>query len=207
MEPRGSACAAEREQQMIYSMLRKTVVFYMLTGIALGLIILSVSLLSKHEKNLRETTGKFEIIRTNTSKTKQASDDMARIMSRIDAALPSDYPSRSHRELMLFVLDDIKMNIRGSEITVTDFEEKDGGLTLPVNIKIYFGNNYALLASYIEYLQSLRFPYLAIKDIMLEKTADATPVKTSARADVIICKITGFLTMPSERRTETRRHG
>jgi len=81
------------------------------------------------------------------------------------------------------------MTIKGADITVTNFADKAGEITLPVNIRIPV-DDYAVLVNNIGYLQSLNFPYLAVNNIVI--------VKVGGPSGAIICKIDGSLRMPGK---------
>lgn len=178
---------------MIYGGLKRHVTYQLWAGIALSIIIFFVSILGRYEKSLSQTVGRLEVVRVNAQKMKQDVAQMESLMRRIDALLPADYNSRSHREIILLALDDIKMAVKGGEITVTNFEDKVGELSLQTNI-IMPVNNWTSLVNDVKYLSSKRFPYFRIKNVVVE-AKDGSKTTTSA----LICKIEGSIKMPAER--------
>jgi len=164
--------------------------YHIITGIVLSVAIILAVALNRYENSFLDATGRFDLIRINAVRVKQSIAEMDSAMKKIRAMLPPDYDSRTHRELVLLALDDIKINFKGSEITVTNFEEKDGEISLPVNIKTPV-DNYTVLVKRTGYLQSLRFPHFVIKGLTIEKASD--------KEGVIILKIEGSLKMPIER--------
>ena len=172
---------------MIYSELKRTVTLHLIAGITLGIIIVSVTLLTKYEYSLLDTIRKFELIRINALRMKQTAMDIDSVIKGINNLLPPYYYSKSHKEGILLALDDIKMNIKGANITITDFAPKEGEITLPLNISIPV-DDYAVLVNNIGYLQSLNFPYLAINNIVIAKAGGPSGA-------IIICKIDGSLRM------------
>jgi len=174
---------------MIYSELKRTVTLHLIAGITLGIIIVSVTLLTKYEYSLLDTIRKFELIRINALRMKQTAMDIDSVIKGINNLLPPYYYSKSHKEGILLALDDIKMNIKGANITITDFAPKEGEITLPLNISIPV-DDYAVLVNNIGYLQSLNFPYLAVNNIVI--------VKAGGPSGAIICKIDGSLRMPGK---------
>lgn len=176
---------------MIYGELKRPVTFHLIAGIVLSAIIVSVIVLAKYEKSLSDTTKRSGLIRTNALKVEQAVIDTDSAMRKIDGLLPSYYHSRSHKEIMLLALDGIKTAIKGADITVTNFDERGGEIILPVNISIPV-DSYLHLVSNIGYLQSMNFPFFAIKNIVIEKAAGKP-------SDAILCKIEGSLRMPAKK--------
>jgi len=175
---------------MIYSELKRTVTLHLIAGITLGIIIVSVTLLTKYEYSLLDTIRKFELIRINALRMKQTAMDIDSVIKGINNLLPPYYYSKSHKEGILLALDDIKMNIKGANITITDFAPKEGEITLPLNISIPV-DDYAVLVNNVGYLQSLNFPYLAINNIVIAKAGGPSGA-------IIICKIDGSLRMPGK---------
>lgn len=178
---------------MIYNELRKAVSYHLWAGIALSIVIISVSILGRYEKSLLQTMGRIEVVSINMQKMNQDIAQMDSLVKRINALLPSEYESKSHREIMLLALDDIRMNIKGAEIKVASFEDKEGELSLQANIVIPV-SDWTLLVNEIRYLQSLRFPYFGIKNIVIEEK-DVSKTEAGAPA----CKIEGYLKMPAEK--------
>jgi len=176
---------------MIYVDLRKTLSRYIIAGIILSVDIIFIIILNRYESSLLDDSSRFDLIRINAVRVKQSIAEMDSAMKKIRKMLPSDYDSRTHRELILLALDDIKINFKGSEITVTNFEEKEGKISLPVNIKIPV-NSYTALVKKVGYLQSLRFPNFVFKGLIIEKASDKDE-------GVIILRIEGSLKMPIER--------
>lgn len=172
-----------------YKELKKPVAIHLIAGIVLSTVIIFVIVLAKYEKTLLDTISKFELIKINSSKMKQAAADMDSAMKRVNSQLPPYYYSKSHKEIILLALDEIKTTIKSADITVTNFDDKTGGIILPVNISTTV-TDYTQLVNNIGYLQSLNFPYFAIKNILIEKMLEKS---------VIICKIDGSLRMPAER--------
>ncbi len=175
---------------MIYAQLKKTIIYHLISGITLSAVVIALLLLNKYDNNFIDAIGKYQLIRINAYKMKQAMADMDSAMNRINTVLPSEYGSKSHRELLLFTLDDIKMAFKGSEIAVTHFDEKEGELFLPVNISFPF-DDYSMALKRIGYLQSMKIPQFKIKHVGIDSGADK-------QTKVVLCKIDGFLKMPLE---------
>lgn len=173
---------------MIYSELERTITRHLVAGITLSVIIFSVIALGKYKNSLLDATSRSELIRINALKMKENTIHMDSVIKRMNSLLPHDYYSKSHRELLLLALDNIKMTIKGSVITVTNFDEKADEITLPVNISIPV-DDYVSLVNNIGYLQSMRFPHFVIKNVVMERAADS---------GTIICRIDGLLKMPGK---------
>lgn len=176
---------------MIYTALKKHLSYYLITGIILSMVIISCISLRRYKDSLSDTVSKTGVIRINADNMKQAASGMDLTMERIRNVLPENYFSRSNREILLLALDAIKMNIKGSELSVTGFNEGAGLISLPVNIRISPGD-YTALVNDIGYLQSMNLPQFDIRNISIEKSADK-------QYDSITCAVDGVLKMPAER--------
>lgn len=181
---------------MIYNYLKRNINYYLISGLALCIVIFGIFLLVKYEKSLSDAVAGQENIRNNMVKMEQAIRDMDSLVKKMNILLPKDYNHRSHQELLLFALDDIKTIFKGSEITVTRFEEQEGELFLPVTIKFYL-DDYSMLLRRIGYLQSLKFPHFTIKNVNIGEATDK-------QTKVIICIIEGLLKMPAQRLGEIK---
>jgi hypothetical protein len=162
----------------------------MLSGFILGLVILLVYFMNMYHKSVTTAVIKMNQVVANTLSMKQSIDDIDSVMNRVINLLPKNYSEKSHKELLLFALDDIKTLFKGGEITITGFEEKAGELLLAINIKTPV-TNYKNVVKDVEYLQNLRFPSFHIKAMVIEKTAD------KQKDDLLICKIEGALKIPA----------
>lgn len=171
---------------MIYRELKKIIIYHLVTGIIFSIILLSVLMLNKYENSMVDTVSRFELIKTNTLKMKHSAEDIESGIRHIESLLPDDLYTRSLQELIFLALDDIKTAFKRSEVTVTNFDEKMGTVSLPISIKIPT-DSYAMLINNIGYLQSLKFPYYTIRSIVITK---------SQVMPEFICTIDGFLKMP-----------
>ncbi len=144
---------------MIYRELKKIIIYHLVTGIIFSIILLSVLMLNKYGNSMVDAVSRLELIKTNTLKMKHSAVDIESRIKHIESLLPDDFYTRSLHELIFLALDDIKTALKRSEVTVTNFDEKMGTVSLPVSIKIPT-DSYAMLINNIGYLQSLKFPYL-----------------------------------------------
>jgi len=171
---------------MIYRELKKIIIYHLVTGIIFSIILLSVLMLNKYGNSMVDTISRLELIKTNTLKMKHSAADIESGIRHIESLLPDDLYTRSPQELIFLALDDIKTALKRSEVTVTNFDEKMGTVSLPVSIKIPT-DSYAMLINNIGYLQSLKFPYYTITSIAITKSQGMSG---------FICAIDGFLKMP-----------
>lgn len=174
---------------MIYERLKKVLTYYLLTGIVLGVVVISIALIGKYKENLAQSIDSFEKIRVNSTRMAKATEEKERIIREIKGLLPATYHSTSNEELLLSAIDSIKANIRGSDITITNIENKGGELTLPVSIRTAF-DSYGMLVDRVGYLQGLDYPHFRVEKIHIER---------SEEMGGLICNITGTFTIPAEK--------
>lgn len=180
---------------MFYEGLKKDLIYHIIAGIIFSIILFIIIFLSKYERSLNETINKLELMRGNVLKMESTVKDMVKVMRQIDAGLPSDYYSKSHREIILSAIGDIKAAIRRAEVTLIDFEKKEGEVLLPVIIKFPV-KNYTTMTKNIGYLQSLRFPHFQINYITVTVPEGEGELRT-------VCEIKGSLKMPVKKLKNT----
>lgn len=175
---------------MIYIKLKKYLLWYMLSGFLLAAVIILISLINMYHSSVSTAVAQMNQIKANVSDMRQSIEDIDSAMKKITSLLHKNYPDKSHKELLMLAIDDIKMIFKDGEITITGFEEKEGELLLGINIKANI-TNYKKFVSDVEYLQNLRFPSFHFKTIMIEKPVD------KKSDDILSCKIEGILKIPS----------
>ena len=180
---------------MISERLKKNLIYYLLTGIVLGVVVIAVVLIGKYEENLAQSIDSFERIRMNSIRMSKATEEKERIIRDIKELLPARYHSTSNEELLLSAIDSIKANIRGCDITIANIEKKGGELTLPVSIRIS-SDSYGMLVDRVGFLQGLTYPHFRVESILIER---------SEEMGGLICKISGAFTIPAEK-VEGERH-
>jgi len=175
---------------MIQILLKRYFLWYMLSGFILGLVILLVYFMNMYHKSVTTAVIKMNQVVANTSSMRQSIDDMDSVIKMVINLLPKNYSEKSHKELLLYTLDDIKTLFKGGEITITGFEEKAGELVLAINIKTPV-TNYKNFVKDLEYLQNLRFPSFHMKSMLIEKVTD------KQKDELLTCKIEGILKIPA----------
>ncbi len=174
---------------MINTKIKKYLRSHILSGFMLGVVIVSATFVSMYYDSIDSAVNKMNRVVVNTSKMRQSIQDIDLAMKKINNLLPKNYYEKSHKELLLFALDDIKAVFKDAEITISSFEEDKGELLLGIGIKTSM-ENYRNFLKQLEYLQNLRFPSFHLKTIVIEKS------HYKQRDDVMTSKIEGVLKMP-----------
>jgi hypothetical protein len=170
-----------------FDYLRNIFPLYLISGIVLGLILFSLIIIHRYNNYLTDI---LDVIK-NTTLTKE---HIRNQINKIDAVikyikddLGLDVITDAYSERLIFqALDDIKTNLKDASITVTSFEEIEGGKRLPVEISASM-KNYRMVIDYVNYIESFRIPKYKINYISISKEQTGT----------IALNIKGALIMPS----------
>jgi len=164
---------------------------YVISGVILGLSVFSLIIIHKYNAYLTDT---LETINKMTSHRKQIEEQIGRIdtmMRYIKDSLNLNAEERITPEMLILkTLDEIKTNLKGSKINVTNFKKTQGMKVLPVDIKAPM-RDYRMILDYLAYIESLRLPRYKINYISV----------TKERVGTVVLNIRGSLIAPSE--TET----
>jgi hypothetical protein len=140
-----------------YDYLRNDFSVYLISGVALAVAVLSMLLLHKYTAY---QNNRLELItRISLNKDKARND-----IVRMDAWLKqlTDDPvlnvKEAHLDRSFFRrLDEIKERLKGASISITQFADKDGNKTLPLQLSVPV-SSYAMLVDYMGYIESAALP-------------------------------------------------
>lgn len=180
---------------MAYGNLGRTAIYHLLAGLALSIVFIVVLTLYRYERSLLTHSKRIEAVRMNTIKLSEETTILDALKKKIDVMLPSEYNSKSHRELMLLALDGIKTNIKMSEVKVSNFEEAGGEVSLKANLTIPV-NDWNIFLKDLHYLQNLQIrglPFFDIKSILIKAGG------AESSGGLPVCAIEGSFKMPVER--------
>jgi len=153
------------------SMLARPLKIHLVAGVFCSLVFLTFLLLEKYNAHLESETEKLSIVQTNFDQMIKTVDQIDLTLDKVRAVLPADYEERSNRELMFMALDEMRSVLKGADIMVSDFVENPElkEIRIPINIFVPLKTYRAMLEN-TGYLQSLKFPFLTINGIRIEKT-------------------------------------
>lgn len=145
--------------------------FHLVVGIFCSVVFISFLLLEKYNAHLESETEKLTIVQTNFDQMIKTVDQIDLTLDKIKTFLPYDYEKRSNRELLFISLDEVRKRLKGADIMVSDFVENHAlkEIQIPVNMFLPLKSYQAMLKN-VGYLQSLKFPFLTISGIRIEKT-------------------------------------
>lgn len=177
---------------MAYGNLGRTAIYHLLAGVALSIVFIVVLTLYRYERSLLTHSKRIEAVRMNTIKLSEETAILDALKKKIDLMLPSEYNSKSHRELMLLALVGLKTKLNGSEVKVSNFEEAGGELSLKTTLTIPV-DDWNILLKDIQYLQAPRLPSFDIKSLLIKAGG------AESSGGLPVCVIEGSLKLPAER--------
>ena len=153
------------------SMHGRSLKFLLAASIFCSVVFLSFLLFEKHNAHLESETEKLTIVQTNFDQMIKAVDQIDFTLDKIKTVLPTDYEEKSNRELLFISLDEMRKGLKGADIMISDFVENPAlkEIQIPINIFLPLKSYRAMLEN-VGYLQSLKFPFLTISGLRIEKT-------------------------------------
>ena len=171
--------------------LRKGIYYHLIAGLLLCAALGTLLLVSKYKYNLLKATADLEVIRMNVLKMEHVIRVMREKQSVAIRLLPTDYSSRSHREILLLALEATRDSVKTANITVGNFLDENGETVLPVVLE--FGvDQYEKALNVMGHLQGLRFPYYKTEHVSIKRNEGTYES---------IWKIEGTFRIPSEKIT------
>lgn len=175
---------------------KKTVLCHLVAGAVFSVLLFMNMLALDYSGHLERQISALETVRVKAVVMTRAAKRMAGAVREIEVYLPRGYEKVTNRELMLISLDGLKARVEGVEVTVNEFSEKGGVITLPVHIEVPV-KSYGRVLEVIGGLQYMRFPRFDIEEVRLEQDDTSGTVS----------KISGTLSMPSEKVRELNVEG
>ena len=164
-----------KERAPMDAKLKRLLLYYAASALC-ATVLVSGSLLSEtYFASLSDTLNKFQTLKINSVKMKEASKHMDETLVSVRSIFPSYDKTEALEGSILTTVDSIKSHTRGIDITVANFEKKGDEIALPVTLAGQI-RDYTVFINYVGYLQSLTLPLfhidsLSISDQSNEKTA------------------------------------
>jgi len=155
--------------------LKKLLFYYAASAFCATLLISGSILTESYITSLSETLNKFQTLKINSIKMKEASKHMDETLANVRSVLPSYDKTDALEGLILTTVDSIKAHMKGVDITVVTFEKKGDEISLPLTLTGQI-RDYTVFINNINYMQSFTLPFfhiesLSISDRSYEKTA------------------------------------
>ena len=158
--------------------LRKSLLYYILSGVLLMIFLSGAIIMKKYTESLYATFDRLQDFTIQYIKVRQAIGELERSTQTMKAVLPREFSEHSVKEHMLLALDEVKRRVGSGELTIANIEDKGPDLQLPVTIKAPL-RDYADLANFVGYLQSLKFPFFVIANLRIWRSEDSPGAETS----------------------------
>jgi hypothetical protein len=155
--------------------LKRLLLYYALSALCATVLISGSILTETYSTGLSDTLNKFQTLKINSVKMKEASKHMDETLVNVRSIFPSYDNAEAFEGSILTTVDSIKSHMKGVDITVANFEKKGDEISLPVTLTGHI-RDYTVFINNIGYLQSLTSPLfyiniLSISDQSNEKTA------------------------------------
>lgn len=151
-----------------FKYLKNSFPLYIISGLVLGLAVLSWVMIHRHNSRLQDTLNTVEGISLKE-------DDIKKEIIRIDTLIKyfQDNFGISGKEinserLILQALDDMKKYLVNASINISRFEEAPGERKLYVEIRVPV-SSYRTIIDYVNYIESFSLPEFRIINLMIVK--------------------------------------
>lgn len=160
---------------------------HLASGVLFSLALCTYLLAAGYRSSVDEIRAKVENIRANSGMMARDTADISERQAKVALFLPAGYDSNSPRELMLLSVERLKTGIKGSSISLEEFNETETALSLPLLVELdssSFEEGVKALAA----LRSSRLPTFEFRNIDIRRLDGSY---SSARY-----KIEGVMSMP-----------
>ncbi|MFQ5428406.1 MAG: hypothetical protein ACE5EZ_05435 [Thermodesulfobacteriota bacterium] len=168
---------------MLQSLIRREFLYWG-SGAFLALVLFVTVLSMRYGEYLDTESKKVRGIIHKTSAMEKSNKDMEGLVGRL--APGEGGPAMAPREAILASLDEIKKRLRASSMSLSAFDERDGAVSIGVEIEAPFGD-YDVFVRNVHYLESMSMPWFTMENVLITEGSDAYQVK-----------LTGLALMPSK---------
>jgi hypothetical protein len=149
-----------------YKYLKNIFPLYIISGILLGVAVLSLFAAHRYNNTLRDTRNNLENINLKVNEMRDETDRIDSLIQYFQDNFGIREEKARPERLILHTLDDIKRHFHNESMIVSGFEDIAGEKQLPVEIRIPV-NSYKSVIDCIQYLESFRLPKYRIKNLSI----------------------------------------
>jgi len=149
-----------------FKYLKNSFPLYIVSGLALGLAVLSLVAIHRYNNRLQDTLNTVESINLKEDNIKKEINRIDTLIKYFQDNFGIGEKRINSERLILQALDDMKTHLNNASINVSRFEEAPGERRLYVEIKIPV-NNYRTVIDYVDYIESFSLPKFKIKNLMI----------------------------------------
>lgn len=136
---------------------------------AIFVIILVAGVFAReYAMSFDETFRNLERIRLGLVRIEKATRDMKQSITVVERVIPPRLFAETPERQLLAGLDDLKNTMKTSVVNITDISSQENRIVLPITIKGLI-TDYSLFVNDLGKLQSMRFPFMNIKSIVVKK--------------------------------------
>lgn len=151
--------------------LKKLLRYYAVCAFLTTVLISGALLTENYMTSLSDTLDKFQTLKINSLKMKEASRKAGETLSTVRSAFSSYDKTEAMEGTILTAVDSIKSRMKSADITVTNFEKKGSEIELPIIVTGTI-QDYADFINHIGYLQSLPSPIFYISGVTISDQSD-----------------------------------
>jgi len=151
--------------------LKKLLLYYAVSALCATILISGAVLMEAYITSLSDTLDKFQTLKINSIKMKEASRNAGETLTAVRTAFLTFDKTEAMEGILLTTVDSIKERMKGADITVTNFEKKGSEIELPVALTGTI-QDYADFINHIGYLQSLPSPVFYMSGVTITDQSD-----------------------------------
>ena len=163
--------ADSKERYPLDTKLKKLLFYYVISALFATILISGAVLTEAYITSLSDTLNKFQTLKINSIKMKEASRKAGETFATIRSAFLSYDKTETTEGILLTTVDSMKARMKSADITVTNFEKKGSEIVLPVIVTGPI-QDYTDFINHIAYLQSLSSPIFDIAGVTLSEQSD-----------------------------------
>ncbi|MCE5312527.1 MAG: hypothetical protein LLF86_05185 [Nitrospiraceae bacterium] len=168
---------------------------FCITGIIFAVVLAAALVQDKKEKALQKRAGELQRSAIAAMRLKPAAADLQQLIAKADSVVPAGYGAMNPETEIFRALDNIKKIFRYSELRVSDIDNANNMVSMPLTIKSYV-NDYTFFADNVSKLQALSFPFFSLSNVSLSRSKDDGSV---------VAEINGRLWFPAKQQAQEGR--
>ena len=168
--------------------MKRPLLLYVISGILCAMAISGALISNKYRESIGRQFENMRRVRENVEKMGSETGRLNESMIRMKSLLPANVLSGAPDQFIFVGLDDIKSRIKGATIAVTDIENRENEVILPVSLSAPM-KDYTVFIGQVRYLQNMRFPFFSTSSVSVSHSQDS-------QSGGVVYKIEGTLRMP-----------
>ena len=168
--------------------MKQPLLLYVMSGVLCAVVISGALISNKYRESYVHAFDNMQKVKENVGKMESEAGRINESMIRMKSQLPANVLSGATDQFIFAGLDDIKSRVKDATIAVTEVENKDNEIILPVSISGPM-KDYPVFIGQVRYLQNMRFPFFSANNVSVSHSQDGG-------SGGVVYKIEGVLRMP-----------